>query len=210
MRELKPRKLPRQARSRATVEAILEACARLLAQTGYAGLSTNRIAQRAGVSIGSLYEFFPNRDAILLALTRQRLAKLEADVRAGVERALAQRDDGAVEFLIRCIIDAVAADRALYRALLREAPFLRSRPEVENAMAAFLELARVGAARARARTTLRDPDAASWLIGRMLSNVVLEIAFLDAGTRRREELIQELVRLTTRMLQGRDPAPRRR
>jgi AcrR family transcriptional regulator len=194
--ELKPRKLPRQARSQATVEAILEASARILGETGYAGLSTNGIARRAGVSIGSLYEFFPNRDAILLALTQQRLAALERDVRAGVERALARRGAGAVEGLIRAIVEAVAADRALYRVLLREAPFLRKRPEIERAMAALLELARVGAARAPVRIS----GAASWLIGRMLANAVLEIAFLDAGTRRREELIRELVRLTTRML----------
>lgn len=209
MLDLKPRKVPRQARSRATVEAILEACARLLAEGGLAGLSTNRIARRAGVAIGSLYEFFPSREAILLALTQQRLARLEGELRAIVERALAHRGRGGPEQVIRGVVEAVSTDRVLYRVLLFEAPFLRRRPEVAGALASLFEVGRLGAERAR-RSTLRDPDTASWLIGRMLAHVVLEIATLDAGTRRREELIQELARLTARMIQGRDPRGRSR
>jgi AcrR family transcriptional regulator len=203
--DLKPRKLPRQDRSRATVDAILEACARLLAEGGLAGLSTNRIARRAGVAIGSLYEFFPSRESILLSLTQQRLARLEGELRAIVERALARGGRGGAEQVIRGVVEAVSADRVLYRVLLFEAPFLRRRPEIERALASLFEIGRLGAERARRQTTLRDPDTASWLIGRMLAHVVLEIATLDAGTRRREELIRELARLTTRMIQGRDP-----
>jgi AcrR family transcriptional regulator len=67
----KARKAPRQARSRATVEAILEAATRILETEGLAGLGTNRIAEYAGVSIGSLYQYYPARDAILAELVRR-------------------------------------------------------------------------------------------------------------------------------------------
>ena len=58
------RKLPKQRRAALTVDAILEAAARILVETGYATASTNRIAERAGVGIGSLYEYFPGKEAI--------------------------------------------------------------------------------------------------------------------------------------------------
>jgi len=65
-----PRKTPIQARSSATVEAILEAAARILESEGLEGYTTNAIAKRAGVSIGSLYQYFPNKDAVTAALVR--------------------------------------------------------------------------------------------------------------------------------------------
>lgn len=76
---LDPRKQPRQSRSKATVAAILEAAAHILERQGLAGFTTNAVAERAGVSIGSLYQYFPSRDAILAALIRdQREALLAA------------------------------------------------------------------------------------------------------------------------------------
>lgn len=68
-----PRKSPRQERSRRTVERILDAAARIFHELGYAGATTNDIADEAGVSIGSLYQYFPNKDALLVALTRRHI-----------------------------------------------------------------------------------------------------------------------------------------
>ena len=69
---LKPRKKPVQGRSRVTVDAILEAAARLFVRDGYPNTTTNRIAELAGVSVGSLYEYFPNKGSILLALLQRQ------------------------------------------------------------------------------------------------------------------------------------------
>jgi AcrR family transcriptional regulator len=63
-----PRRRPNQERSRQTVIAILEAAIDVFGQHGYAGATTNKIAHRAGVSIGSLYQYFPNKDAVLVRL----------------------------------------------------------------------------------------------------------------------------------------------
>jgi AcrR family transcriptional regulator len=65
---LKTRKAPSQARSQETVGVILEASARILESDGLRGFNTNAIAAKAGVSIGSLYQYFPNKDSIVLAL----------------------------------------------------------------------------------------------------------------------------------------------
>ena len=74
----KPRKAPVQARSRATYEAILEAAARILEAEGLAGVTTNRVAERAGVSIGSLYQYFPAREAILAELVKRMRLEMSA------------------------------------------------------------------------------------------------------------------------------------
>jgi len=69
---LKPRKKPVQTRSTATVDAIVEATIRILRRDGWAACTTTRIATLAGVSVGSLYQYFPNRNAIAVEIVRQR------------------------------------------------------------------------------------------------------------------------------------------
>ena len=76
---LNPRKQPVQSRSSKTVDVILEAAAHILEERGFDGYTTNAIAERAGVSIGSLYQYFPGKDAITIALIeRESMVLLEA------------------------------------------------------------------------------------------------------------------------------------
>jgi AcrR family transcriptional regulator len=83
---LEPRKLPSQQRSEATVEAILQAAAQVFERCGYAAGTTNRIAERAGVSIGTLYQYFPNKDVILVALVHRHLAESTAALQPHLQR----------------------------------------------------------------------------------------------------------------------------
>jgi AcrR family transcriptional regulator len=82
-----PRKSPRQERSRRTVARILDAAAHIFHEQGYSGATTNDIADEAGVSIGSLYQYFPNKDALLLALAHQHIESAAA----GLTDLLGQR-----------------------------------------------------------------------------------------------------------------------
>lgn len=93
------RRRPRQARSRATYDSILEAAAQVLEREGAAGLNTNRVAERAGVSVGTLYQYFPDKDAILLAVAERALATPGA-VRAQ-HRTLVEALMRAIETLLR-------------------------------------------------------------------------------------------------------------
>jgi AcrR family transcriptional regulator len=202
--ELKPRKLPRQTRSRASFDAILDGCARVLERGGYESLTTNAVASAAGVGIGTLYDFFPNREAIVVALAEQRLARLASQVKQGIGEAEGLDASAGLDLLIRRIVRAVAADRALYRVLLREAVFVRDSRETRRALESFFELAQLASRQARGRLELRDPPADVWLIGRMLAHAVLEIVW-QRGEPSRERLTRALVRLTGRMLLGREP-----
>ena len=77
-----PRKQPAQGRSRFTVRQIVESAARVFEERGYAGANTNRIAERAGVSIGSLYQYFPNKESILAVLLEQHTQEMANAVEA--------------------------------------------------------------------------------------------------------------------------------
>lgn len=162
---LRPRKQPRQARSRDTVGAILRAAAQVFAARGYAGTTTNHVAARAGVSIGSLYEYFPGKDALLVALTEAHIGEGEALLAAVWEEAQGCTDPGeVVRRFARAMFALHAHDRALHRLLFEEAPLprrVRQRVEdIETAIAARL----AGWLRARPRLTRRDPDLAAAVI----------------------------------------------
>lgn len=69
-----PRKAPRQRRSQQTVDRIVEAAARVFDEAGYLSTTTNEVAAEAGVSIGSLYQYFPNKDALLIEIARRHIS----------------------------------------------------------------------------------------------------------------------------------------
>ncbi len=117
-----PRKLPKQDRSQIMVEAILEATARILSQEGHGGLSTNRVAEVAGVSVGSLYQYFPNKES-LVAEVRRRYDRMfmERMVKASGRIAALPLREAIREFL-RFMIDIHAHDPELHNALAAEIP----------------------------------------------------------------------------------------
>ncbi|GID29919.1 TetR family transcriptional regulator [Paractinoplanes brasiliensis] len=129
-RRLQPRRKPRQVRAELTRQRILTAAAHVFAEHGYAAGTTNRIAERARISIGSLYQYFPNKDAILAALLVQHLdrgawtAADEIDLSPGSLPA-------AIRALVRDAIDNHRDDPALLRMMIEEA---RVSPELVEAM----------------------------------------------------------------------------
>jgi AcrR family transcriptional regulator len=82
---LRPRKSPRQPRSAVTVASILEAAAQVLEAAGFDGFNTNAVARRAGVSVGSLYQYFPNKQALTIALIRRETERFQADAVRALE-----------------------------------------------------------------------------------------------------------------------------
>lgn len=114
---------PKQGRSKATVAAIVEAAARILGETGWAALNTNAIAARAGVSVGSVYEYFPNKQAILDVIIDRHLQTGETLlVEAAGEITGRVAPERVVEALVTGFIRLHSDDPRLHRALSSEVP----------------------------------------------------------------------------------------
>lgn len=116
------RRTPTRAGSRDTIELIFEATARILASDGRAGLNTNRIAEVAGVSIGGIYGYFPNKDAILLAMARRELDHVRDRVLAALKPGAAAADVHPVRRAIRALIKGYGT-RSKVRRILMETLF---------------------------------------------------------------------------------------
>src|SRR5580658_8023598 len=113
-----PKKQPRQARSRATVDYILSAAVELLSRDGTARLSTNRIARRAGVAVASLYQYFPNKEAILNALFQMQLSEELAELTARSSELQHEPFARAIRVGVRSMIDVHAGKPKLVTSLL--------------------------------------------------------------------------------------------
>jgi AcrR family transcriptional regulator len=121
---LKPRRKPSQERSRETVEAIVEAAAQVFERHGYSAGTTNRIAERAGVSIGSLYQYFPNKDAIVMELARRHIAEM-GEVAWPALEALVEHAPPLRDGLTAIVLGTVELHRQspeLHRVLFEETP----------------------------------------------------------------------------------------
>ena len=99
---LEPRKSPVQARSTASVHAILEATIQVLLKVGKERLTTTRVASRAGVSVGTLYQYFPNKSALLQAVLKRHLA----GVTEAVELVCKQQMGGTLQQMVTALINA--------------------------------------------------------------------------------------------------------
>lgn len=123
---IRPRKKPVQRRAQGTMEAIVRAAARVLVRRGYAGTTTNHIAADAGVSIGSLYEYFPSKEAIVVALVHRHLDAAEAMLAASFGEASPSVLSRPLEATVRAVVEVMLAlhedDPKLHRVLSEEAP----------------------------------------------------------------------------------------
>lgn len=125
---LEPRKEPRQERSRLMTETILEAAARVLVRDGLPAFTTNRVAEVAGVSVGSLYQYYPNKEAILFQLHARDMEEtwrmLDA-VLSDATRTPRQR----VELAVRAFFESEAEEVPLRTGLQRAEVYIADTPE---------------------------------------------------------------------------------
>ncbi|WP_028218689.1 TetR/AcrR family transcriptional regulator [Paraburkholderia oxyphila] len=125
---LKPRKIPQQSRAEYTVAAILEAAAGILETRGMEGLNTNLVAQRAGVSVGSLYQYFPNKDSLIVALCLRDKAVFYSEAEGSLNEPTGQT---ALKYLITVSVRQQLRRPALARAL----DFEEGRPAIAKELA---------------------------------------------------------------------------
>lgn len=170
---LQPRKTPRQARSQQMVEAILEAAARVLAERGYAGTNTNLVAERAGVSVGSLYQYFPNKDALITALHERHALQMHGVI----ERVLGAEPPpeglrGQVGALVRALVAAHQLEPELHRVLERDLPFFDPPREHSVADDRIFRCVRQLLEAYRDEIAPTDRDVATWAVLQTLESLV--------------------------------------
>lgn len=112
------RKLPSQARASQTVDAIIEAATQILQNDGEERLNTNRIAERAGVSIGSLYQYFADKEAIIEAIARRERNKIITTIVKSLSVANPPDHASAVREIVRTLIGAFARRRRARRIIV--------------------------------------------------------------------------------------------
>lgn len=117
-----PRKSASQKRSRLTVDALIEATARVLVTDGFDGASTNRIARVAGVGIGSLYQYFPNKEALVGAVVDRHSEATMQVVRAALVKVALQPVEEGIAALVRVGIDSHRVNTRLHRVLSEQVP----------------------------------------------------------------------------------------
>ena len=119
---LKPRKQPVQARSETTVLAIHEASIQVLLSIGYRKLTTTRVAERAGVSVGTLYQYFPNRQALIRAVLERYLMEMSASIQEDCQtlrgRSLDEIATGMVDAMIAAKWRRLDVSRAMHEPLV--------------------------------------------------------------------------------------------
>jgi len=116
------RRQPTQRRARQTVEAILDAVARILKREGVKAVTTNRIAEVAGVSIGSVYQYFPDKRAIFIALHRRHIEQIDRLVEAKLLENAQSPLDTLIRAMVEAMVEAHAIDPKLYEVLFAEVP----------------------------------------------------------------------------------------
>lgn len=113
-----PRKRPRQARSRVLFDALLEATERVLAGEGVAAVTTARVAEVAGVSIGSLYQYFPSREALIAGVIDQKLERDIREILPFVESLREANLDDAIRGLVELTVRFYRDETPLYREMV--------------------------------------------------------------------------------------------
>jgi len=181
------RKAPRQQRARASVDCVLEAAAQVLEASGDGGFNTNAVAERAGVSIGTLYRYFPDKQSILKALA---LRETEAHRRAVVaiienEKTNLARDRAMIRAFLRAFAGRDRARRIAMTALLAQA----DHAELASGFAA----AEIGLTDAQGRPLTR---VQAFVLGRSVQGAMRAAALEGVDFLRSQEFEDELVRLS--------------
>jgi AcrR family transcriptional regulator len=201
----KPRKAASQERSRATVDALVEATARILVKEGFDKASTNRIAEVAGVSVGSLYQYFPSKEAFVAAVIERHQQEIMQTVRGELAEVSAQPLEKAVRKLVAVAVKAHRVDPKLHRVLAEQIPRVGKLEKLETFSRENYTLFRTYLESHRDELRVDDLELASFIcvtsIEALTHNAVLHYSKM-LSDETMEALIDEGARLVTGYLKG--------
>jgi AcrR family transcriptional regulator len=192
-----PRKTPRQARSEATVEAILAATARILEKVGFERASTNAIARAAGVSIGSLYQYFPSKDALVAALLERHVSLLIALARSAFDQLVEEPVPAAVRRIVELLFELYANEPRLYAVFVAELPRVGRLKRIADLEREQTELVRAYLEAHRDEVVPKDLELAAFLVVQTLMALTHGIIAQHPERLRDPELAREVSAVVT-------------
>jgi AcrR family transcriptional regulator len=202
-RDALPRKAPTQARAKHTVDAILRAAAHILRTSGYEACTTNAVAKKAGVSIGSLYQYFPSKEALVAALAEAHADQAYALLLESVQQAATQAHsiEATVRHYIRAMIGLHHVDPKLHRVLTERVPRLGGGVELVRRLserAAALVRAWLESQQRHFRPL--DLEVATFVLVTSVEAVTHLVVLQPPSSLRGERLIDEVSELVLRYL----------
>lgn len=192
-----PRKSASQKRSQATVETLLDATARVLTKEGYDRASTNRIAAKAGVSVGSLYQYFPNKEALVATLVARHNREMLQLLRDALEKVASLDLATAMRELVRATVDAHLVDPALHRIFAEQVPRMGQLAKIEALQRETFLLIRAYLEERRHEISVADLDSATSICVTTVEALTHEFVIdkPDAPDGDRDWFIDEVTRL---------------
>lgn len=190
---LQPRKSPRQARSAVTVEAICTATIQVLLADGVGKLTTTRVAERAGVSVGTMYQYYPHKQALLFAVVERQLELITTAMLAAAKRLEGKDVATIAEGLAIAWLDAKTADVVASRAIYGIAAEFDLGEVMHRAMGQMMAVIQ-GLLASASDAHFGDPEAAAFMVTALLGGAVRVVMEAEASTGYLEGLRRELPR----------------
>lgn len=196
-----PRKEAVQDRSKSTVDAILRATARILVKEGYEHTSTNRIAEMAGVSIGSLYQYFPNKEAIVAALLERHTTDMTRLLTEAASQAVTWPLERAVRHIIEAMIDAHRVDPQLHKVFVEQLPRFGRLDRIHTIEEQGLALVRTYLELRRREIGVDDLEMAAFVVVHAVESLTHAAVVLHPDMLQNDKLIEESTAMVVRYLQ---------
>lgn len=196
------RRIPRQARATETVAAILEAAAQILEAGGLSAFTTNAVAERAGVSVGTLYQYFGDKTAILLTLAQQELEQALGDVGRALQAEAHPLIEGRVRAMVRAIVHAYRGRQRARKAVLQAILAQGRGMEMMAPLATFIAQAseQVGRGPKPLLTTLSPEQV--FVLSRAMMGTIRAAVLEEQPFLRSRAFEDEVVRLVTSYLEA--------
>jgi AcrR family transcriptional regulator len=180
----------------------VEACTGLLPERGYAGTTTNHIAERAGVNVASLYEYFPGKDAIVAQVAERLVERVLGRLAQGAPRVLEAGEEDAVRRWIELIHATVAREKALVAVFLHQIPFTNQLESIQRIGPRLLELSQQLRRGARGLVRRELSDASLHLLINLVTSTIMQAVLDPPEDVTRRALLDELVRRVDEWIRG--------
>ena len=201
-----PRKQPSQSRSKVTVDVIIQAMTRVLIKEGYEAASTNRVAREAGVSVGSLYQYFPSKEALVLAVMEKHANELTAQFGTRMLEMLSAGPEQATRELVHVLMENHQLNPALHRVLIEQVPRVGALSKLDQMNRDYERLVALYLESHREELDIKDVNLTAFVLVTAVEAVCHTVVLSRPELLKDPRLEEHIVRLVMGYAWGNQPA----